>query len=149
MFLLSFGKRGGHAAKRGLSHEQVPVLVALDRAGETMDCVLKAMDMTTLAAALKPFLAKDVVLCTDGSPELASAARQLGVEHHAANLAVDVHVDGAWHVQNVIPQPSQRLGLQVSRCGDLLLGKLPGLAPRARARTRQRPKPHSVAGAAA
>jgi transposase-like protein len=53
MFLLSFKgkrsgfdrpsrKRGGKAAKRGLSHEQVPVLVARDRAGVTMDCVLKA-----------------------------------------------------------------------------------------------------------
>ena len=53
LFLLSFKgkrsglsrsarKRGGRAAKRGLSHEQVPVLVARDRAGATMDCVLKA-----------------------------------------------------------------------------------------------------------
>jgi hypothetical protein len=94
-------KRGGKAAKRGLSHEQVPVLVARDRAGVTMDCVLKAMDMTTLSAALKPFLSKDVVLCTDGSPALAAAARHLGVEHHAVNLSAGVRVDGAWHVQNV------------------------------------------------
>ena len=112
MFLLSFKgkrsglgrkarKRGGKAAKRGLSHEQVPVLVARDRAGVTMDCVLKAMDITTLSAALKPFLTKDVVLCTDGSPALAGAARQLGVEHHAVNLSAGVRVDGAWHVQNV------------------------------------------------
>ena len=112
MFLLSFKgkrsgfdrpsrKRGGKAAKRGLSHEQVPVLVTRDRAGVTMDCVLKAMDMTTLSTALKPFLSKDVVLCTDGSSALAGAARQLGVEHHAVNLAAGVRVDGAWHVQNV------------------------------------------------
>ena len=112
MFLLSFKgqrsgfdrpsrKRGGKATKRGLSHEQVPVLVARDRAGVTMDCVLKAMDMTTLSIALKPFLCKDVVLCTDGSPALAAAARHLGVEHHAVNLSAGVRVDGAWHVQNV------------------------------------------------
>lgn len=112
MFLLSFKgkrsgldrkarKRGGKAAKRGLSHEQVPVLIARDRAGVTMDCVLKAMDMTGLSAALKPFLTKDVVLCTDGSHALAGAARQLGVEHHAVNLSAGTRVDGAWHVQNV------------------------------------------------
>jgi transposase-like protein len=112
MFLLSFKgkrsgldrkarKRGGKATKRGLSHEQLPVLVARDRAGVTMDCVLKAMDMTTLSAALQPFLTKDVVLCTDGSAALAGAARQLGVEHHAVNLSTGVRVDGAWHVQNV------------------------------------------------
>ena len=112
VFLLSFKgkrsglerkarKRGGKAIKRGLSHEQVPVLVARDRAGVTMDCVLKAMTMRTLSAALKPFLAKDVVLCTDGSPALAGAARQLEVEHHAINLPAGRRVDGAWHVQNV------------------------------------------------
>ena len=85
MFLLSFKgersgferqarKRGGKATKRGLSQEQVPVLVARDRAGVTMDCVLKGMDMMTLSAALKPFLTKDVVLCPDGSAALAGAA---------------------------------------------------------------------------
>lgn len=112
MFLLSFKgkrsgldrkarKRGGKAAKRGLSQEQVPVLVARDRAGVTMDCVLKTMDMMALSTALKPFMSKDVVLCTDGSKALAGAARELGVEHHAVNLSAGIRVDGAWHVQNV------------------------------------------------
>jgi transposase-like protein len=112
VFLLSFKgkrsglerkarKRGGKAAKRGLSHEQVPVLVARDRAGVTMDCVLDAMDTVTLSAALKPYITKDVVLCTDGSKALAGAARHLGVEHHAVNLSAGIRVDGAWHVQNV------------------------------------------------
>ena len=111
MFLLSFKgqrtlprkarKRGGKAAKRGLSHEQVPVLVARDRSGVTADCILKATDAITMAAALKPFLSTDAVLCTDGSSALAAAARTLGVEHHAVNLSAGVRVDGAWHVQNV------------------------------------------------
>lgn len=111
MFLLSFKgqrtlprkarKRGGKAAKRGLSREQVAVLVARDRAGVTADCVLKATDAATLAAALKPFLHTDVVLCTDGSGSLAAAARQLGIEHHAVNLSAGVRVNGAWHIQNV------------------------------------------------
>jgi transposase-like protein len=112
VFLLSFKgkrsglerharKRGGKAAKRGLSQEQVPVLVARDRAGVTMDCVLEAMDTVTLSAALKPFITKDVVLCTDGSKALAGAARHLGIEHHAVNLSAGIRVDGAWHVQNV------------------------------------------------
>ena len=54
-----------------------------------------------MAAALKPFVSADVVLCTDGSSVLAAAARTLGVEHHAVNLSAGVRVDGAWHVQNV------------------------------------------------
>lgn len=77
------------------------MLVARDRAGATMDCVLKAMDMATLSVALKPFLTKDVVLCTDGSKAFAGAARKLGIEHHAVNLSAGIRVDGAWHVQNV------------------------------------------------
>jgi hypothetical protein len=93
-------KRGGKATQRGLSHEQVPVLVARDRAGATMDCVLKAMDMATLSVALKPFLTKDVVLCTDGSKAFAGAARKLGIEYHAVNLSAGIRVDGAWHVRN-------------------------------------------------
>ena len=112
VFLLSFKgkrsgldrkarKRGGKASKRGMSNEQVPVLVARDRAGATVDCVLAAVGMRTLSAALKPVLAKDAVLCTDGSPALSAAARDIGVEHHAVNLSAGIHVDGAWHVQNV------------------------------------------------
>jgi hypothetical protein len=66
-----------------------------------MDCVLQATDAATLAAALKPFVPADVVLCTDGSNALAAAARQLGVEHHAVNLSAGVRVKGAWHIQNV------------------------------------------------
>lgn len=112
VFLLSFKgkrsgldrkarKRGGKASKPGMSSEQVPVLVARDRTGATMDCVLTAVNMQTLSAALRPVLAKDAVLCTDGSLALAAAAREIGVEHHAVNLSAGIRVDGAWHVQNV------------------------------------------------
>ena len=60
-------------------------MFARDRAGATMDCVLKARDMTALSVALKPFLMKDVLLCTDGSKAFAGAARKLGIEQHAVN----------------------------------------------------------------
>ena len=105
MFLLSFKvqrtlprharKRGGKAAKHGLSHEQVPVLVARDRAGVTADCVLRATDAATLVKALKPFVPAGLLLCSDGSAALAAAARQLGVEHHAINLSAGIRADGS------------------------------------------------------
>jgi len=94
-------KRGGCAAKRGLSHEQVPVLVARDRSGVTADWVLKASDAATMATTLKPLVLVDVVLCTDGSKALAGVARTLGVEHHAVNVSAGIRVDGPWHIQNV------------------------------------------------
>jgi transposase-like protein len=94
-------KRGGKASRRGLSHEQVPVLVARDRSGVTMDCIVPMANTKTLSAALKPFVPSDAVLCTDGSKSLAGVARALGVEHHAINVSAGIRVDGPWHIQNV------------------------------------------------
>ncbi len=43
----------------------------------------------------------DAVLCTDGSAMLASAARDLGIEHHGLNTLRGERKRGAWHIQNV------------------------------------------------
>jgi transposase-like protein len=94
--------RGGKAAKRGLSNEQVPVLVARDRSGSTADFVLEADDMVHVAAALKPLLPRDTILCTDGSGVLSAAAREIGVTHRPVNLSGGIRVvAGVYHVQNV------------------------------------------------
>jgi len=93
--------RGGSAAKRGLSEEQEPVLVARDRSGATADFILERSDKTHTAQALAPVLNPDAVLCTDGGGALAAAARQLGIEHHALNISKGPRVQGAWHIQNV------------------------------------------------
>lgn len=94
-------KRGGQATKRGTSREQVPVLIARDRAGATANFVLEATTAKDIGAALRPILPDDTVLVTDGSSALAAVARHLGVEHHAVNISAGVRVNGAWHVQNV------------------------------------------------
>jgi transposase-like protein len=93
--------RGGSAAKRGLSDEQEPVLVARDRSGATADFILERSDKAHTAEALAWVLTTDAVLCTDGGAALAAAARQLGVEHHALNISRGPRVQGAWHIQNV------------------------------------------------
>ena len=59
-------KRGGKASKRGLSDEQVPVLVAADRSGTTISEVLPAVNAETLQAVLEPVLDTDIVLVSDG-----------------------------------------------------------------------------------
>jgi transposase-like protein len=94
-------RRGGRAAKRGLSAEQVPVLVVRDRSGQSTDFVLDGSDARTAAGALKQALAEDALLCTDSSATLAAAARRLGIEHHRVNLARGEHRRGPWHIQNV------------------------------------------------
>ena len=59
-------RRGGKAKKRGLSREQVPVLMAADRSGTAVSAVLPRVDAAALAAALDPVVAKDALLVSDG-----------------------------------------------------------------------------------
>ena len=63
-------RRRGRAVKRGLSKEQVPVLVARDRSGATANIILAADGKADLVAALNPLLPSDTILCTDGSSVL-------------------------------------------------------------------------------
>lgn len=95
-------KRGGSASKRGLSKEQVPVLVARDRSGGTADFILAADGKANIVAALKPILASDAILCTDGSSVLAAAAKEIGVTHRPVNISAGQRViAGVYHIQNV------------------------------------------------
>lgn len=93
--------RGGRATIRGMSVEHDIVLVVRDRSGACADQIVLALDTAHLAAVLQPVLAADAVLCTDGSPALAAAARHLGVDHHAINASAGQHALGAWHINNV------------------------------------------------
>ena len=102
--------RGGKAAKRGLSKEQVPVLIARDRSGATADFILDVDDASHVVAALKPILPPDAILCTDSSRTLIAAAQTLKVEHHPINLSAGIRVDGPWHVQNVNAYDSRLKG---------------------------------------
>jgi transposase-like protein len=95
-------RRGGKAAKRGLSKEQVPVLVARDRAGATADFVLEANSKVQVVAALKPILAADAILCTDADGMLAAAAKEIGIAHRPVNVSAGQRVvAGVYHIQNV------------------------------------------------
>lgn len=95
-------KRGGKASKRGLSDEQIPVLICRDRTGSTADFVLDKADKEHIGAALKSILASDSILCTDSGKALGAAAREMSITHRPINLAAGVRViAGVYHVQNV------------------------------------------------
>ncbi len=94
-------RRGGKAAKRGLSAEQVPVLVLRDRSGQTVDFVLEQADAGHIGPVLAQTLADDAVLCTDASAALAAAARARHLEHQAVNIARGERRRRPWHIQNV------------------------------------------------
>lgn len=95
-------KRGSKATKRGLSDEQIPVLICRDRTGSTTDFVLEKADKAHIGAALKPILASDAILCTDSGKALGAAAREIGITHRTINLAAGIRVLAkVYHVQNV------------------------------------------------
>ena len=96
-------KRGGAATKRGISGEQVCVLVARDRTGQTLDFVTGKGPVTKsqLHQHLPPVLDKDVLLVTDANAAYRYFAREAGITHEAVNLRAGVRVRGAIHVQNV------------------------------------------------
>ena len=94
-------KRGGHAARRGTSREQIPVLVVRDRSGATTDYVLTDIRKAAMKALLKPLLPADAVVCSDGAGAISQATKELGLEHHAILTTSGRHAVGAWHIQNV------------------------------------------------
>ena len=94
--------RSGKARKRGLSREQIPILVLRARTGQTADLGLPAAaDKVAVKAVMASAVAADAVLCTDGSGLLAGVAQALDIEHQSVNLSKVQRVRGAWHVQNV------------------------------------------------
>src|SRR4051794_23749024 len=70
-------KRGGKAAKRGLSAEQIPVLVARDRSGATTDAVLPKLNRASITVALQGVVTSDNQLSHRTINCAAMAARRL------------------------------------------------------------------------
>lgn len=94
-------KRGGKAKKRGLSDEQVPILVAADRSGTTISAVLPVVTADALRAVLAPVVDKDALLVTDGCTSYPPCAAALGVTHEVLNQSDGERVRGELHIQTV------------------------------------------------
>lgn len=96
-------KRGGKAKKRGLSDEQIPILIARDRDRRHIDAVVPdrtadAVDKV-LGTALDP---ADALLCTDGDAALIAFAERRGIEYETIIASRGEHVhEGVLHIQNV------------------------------------------------
>jgi transposase-like protein len=96
-------KRGGKATKRGISNEQMCILVARDRSGQTIDAVTGkgALSQRHLLEHLRPRLEQDVLLVTDSHAAYPAFARIAGISHEAVNTRAGVRKRGALHIQNV------------------------------------------------
>ena len=94
-------KRGGSSGVDG--KERVPVMIVMQRGSRMVsDAVLDDCSAKTFTKVLKPALAKDAVLSTDGHPSYGVAAKSLKLE--AGYFVAGYHGHGGrgtWHVQNV------------------------------------------------
>jgi transposase-like protein len=75
-------KRGGKASKRGLSAEQIPVMIARDRSGSTIDAVLPRLDAASIMGALGNVIARPAELCCDGGTAITAFARRAKITFH-------------------------------------------------------------------
>ena len=75
-------RRGGKAAKRGLSAEQIPVIVARDRNGATTDAVLPKLNRVSIAAALGDVVTPANQFCCDGGTAIMAFARKAAIPAH-------------------------------------------------------------------
>ena len=94
-------RRGGKASKCGLSDEQVPILVAVDRSGTTTCSVLPSVTADNVQNVLEPKIDDDILLVTDGNNIYPSCAKSLGIKHEALNQSAGERVRGAIHIQTV------------------------------------------------
>ncbi|MGB4334509.1 MAG: IS1595 family transposase [Chromatiaceae bacterium] len=118
-------QRGGKAAKRGLSDEQMPVLIARDRTTATTDAVLERANTQAVRAVLEPILEADAVLCSDGSAVYVALAKQLPIAHQPVNLSAGIRVvDHAFPIQNVNADDSRLKGWMY-RCHGVATQYLP------------------------
>jgi len=97
-------KRGGTAKKRGISREQVSILVAVDRNGEIFSEVagygrISSQDVDNL---LHSHLQEVSCLCSDAATNFISYAKEKGFEHQILNTSKGEHVQkGIYHIQHV------------------------------------------------
>ena len=96
-------KRGGAATRRGTSKEQVCVLVARDRTGQTLNFVTGRgpVSKAQLHQCLRPVLDQDILLVSDSNAAYRYFAREAEISYESINVHAKQRVRGAIHVQNV------------------------------------------------
>lgn len=97
-------KRGGKAQKRGISDEQVSIVVALDRNGAIFSKLAGRGRVTAsqINDVMGNLLHKEVVLCTDSATNYKSFAKELEINHEVINIRKDGYVKkGIYHIQHV------------------------------------------------
>jgi transposase-like protein len=96
-------KRGGKAARRGISREFDCILVARDRTRNTCAFVAGRGPVTAaqLITHLLPVLAYDALLVSDAARAYQAFAKRTGISHECVNVRAGMRARGALHIQGV------------------------------------------------
>lgn len=95
-------RKRGSPSKSGLSSDDyAPVLIVRDRHGATLDHVLPDLEGATFKRILKPVVAADALLVSDGRAAYATFADAAGLLHIALNASAGERTYGSYHIQNV------------------------------------------------
>lgn len=97
-------KRGGKSGKRGISNDQVAVIVTQDRKSgldlsvATLGRIGKADIVNAIGKRIKK---ENTILCSDSHHSYKGFAKDAKVEFHPVNVSKGERVKGAFHVQHV------------------------------------------------
>lgn len=96
-------KRGCSSKFRGISHEQICVLIARDRQKATFSGILGRgrIVKTQLDKAIGSKLSLGNTLCTDAWRAFSTYAKSKGLEHYSFKSDGTERVKGLYHIQNV------------------------------------------------
>lgn len=97
-------KRGGVAKLRGISKEQVCVVVAIDRQGDivSQNAGRGRITATEIDAVLGSRLLPGSLLCTDSARNYIAFAKMKGLHHEMVNVHKSIYVRrGIYHIQHV------------------------------------------------
>jgi transposase-like protein len=94
-------KRGKEASMRGLSAEQIPVVVARDREGRTCDAVLRTRTAKEVGIRIGNYISPASVLCIEQSRILIKFAKDKGLAFEAIGTKQRRGREKVFHVQNV------------------------------------------------
>ncbi|MGE7828239.1 IS1595 family transposase [Paenibacillus sp. NPDC093718] len=97
-------KRGGKAQKRGISDEQVSVVVALDRNGAIFSKLAGRGRVTAsqINDVLGNLLRRDAVLCTDSATNYKTFAKQNKINHEVINIRKDGYEKKVYTISNML-----------------------------------------------
>ncbi len=97
-------KRGGKAKKRGISDEQIPVIVGCDRDGNVVIGVTGQgrISMADVEDVLNRYIGPDITLCSDAHRSFKSYAKAYDLNYVGLNISEGRRVvKKKYHIQNV------------------------------------------------